>query len=96
MRKLSKVELEALKECFEQVVDLNTILPYDTIEGWKNNNYFEQEKNIVLLEYFGLDSLEFVELIMRIEKKFEISIPDERVESIKSLWDLKKIILKEI
>lgn len=38
------------------------------------------------------DSLDVVELIMAIEDEFNIAIPDEKIESIKTIGDLVKFI----
>ena len=40
----------------------------------------------------GADSLNIVEVIMGIEKEYEIEIPDEDVESLHTVGDLKKYI----
>ncbi|MCO6459925.1 MAG: acyl carrier protein [Saprospiraceae bacterium] len=38
-------------------------------------------------EHLGADSLDTVELIMELEKEFNISIPDEQAEQIKTVGD---------
>lgn len=40
----------------------------------------------------GADSLDVVELLMSIEDEFEIEIPDEETENIKTIGDLVKYI----
>ena len=40
----------------------------------------------------GADSLDFVELIMRFEEEFNIEIPDEGAEKIKTVGDAYKYI----
>ena len=40
----------------------------------------------------GADSLDVVELLMSIEDEFEIDIPDEEIENIKTIVDLVKYI----
>ena len=40
----------------------------------------------------GADSLDVVELLMSIEDEFEIDIPDEEIENIKTIGDLVKYI----
>ncbi len=40
----------------------------------------------------GADSLDVVELIMSIEDEFEIEVPDENIESIKTVGDLVNYI----
>jgi len=44
------------------------------------------EKN--LINDLGADSLDSVELIMSIEQKFDISIPDDAAENIKTVGDI--------
>ena len=41
-----------------------------------------------LVEDLGLDSLDYVNLILLIEEEFNCSIPDEEVEQIKTINDL--------
>ena len=40
----------------------------------------------------GADSLDVVELLMSIEDEFDVEIPDEEIESIKTIGDLVKYI----
>lgn len=44
----------------------------------------------------GADSLDIVELIMEFEKEFNISIPDEEAESIKTVKDAIKYLKKKV
>jgi len=46
------------------------------------------------VEDLGADSLDVVELVMALEEKFEIEIPDEDAESIKSVKDVVDYIEK--
>jgi acyl carrier protein len=39
------------------------------------------------IEDLGADSLDIVELVMAMEEEFEIEIPDEQAENIKSVGD---------
>jgi acyl carrier protein len=48
------------------------------------------DSNIV--EDFGADSLDVVDLVMEIEEQFEIEIPDEAVEKIKTVGDIVNYI----
>lgn len=43
-------------------------------------------------EDFNADSLDVVDLIMSIEDEFEVEVPDEAVEDIKTVGDLTKYI----
>jgi len=43
----------------------------------------------------GADSLDIVELIMEFEKEFNISIPDEEAESIKTVKDAIRYLKKK-
>ena len=40
----------------------------------------------------GADSLDVVDLVMALEDEFEVEIPDEAVESIKTVGDIVKYI----
>ena len=55
-----------------------------------------EEDNITvdtnIADDLGADSLDVVDLLMSIEDEFEIEIPDEEVENIKSVGQLVKYI----
>ncbi len=45
-----------------------------------------------ITEDLGADSLDVVDLVMSIEEEFDIEIPDEAVEEIKTVGDIVKYI----
>ncbi len=45
------------------------------------------------IDDLGADSLDMVELIMEMEKEFQITIPDDDAEQIKTVGDAEKYIL---
>lgn len=45
-----------------------------------------------IVDDLGADSLDVVELIMRLEEKFELEIPDEEAEKIQTVADAVKFI----
>ena len=45
-----------------------------------------------IVDDLGADSLDVVELIMRLEEKFDVEIPDEDAEKIQSVGDAVKFI----
>lgn len=47
------------------------------------------------LEDLGADSLDLVELVMAMEDEFGISIPDDKVEEIKTVQDAVNYIRRE-
>nr|WP_300767641.1 phosphopantetheine-binding protein [uncultured Acetatifactor sp.] len=51
-----------------------------------------------LVEYLGLDSMTFVQLIVDIEEEFEIEIPDEKlqIEYMRCYKNMRKSILEQI
>ena len=49
-------------------------------------------KEAMIVEDLGADSLDVVELIMRLEEKFEVEIPDEDAEKIQSVGDAVNFI----
>lgn len=48
------------------------------------------------IEDLGADSLDLVELIMALEEKFEVQIPDEDAEKVKTVGDAVRCIVKII
>ena len=44
----------------------------------------------------GIDSLEIFEIVMSLEEEFEIEIPNEDIEDIKSVEDISKYIESKI
>lgn len=55
----------------------------------------EEEKvtaEAVITDDLGADSLDVVDLVMSIEEEFDIEIPDEAVEDIKTVGDIVKYI----
>lgn len=58
---------------------------------------FEVEEDTVTMETtvaddLGADSLDIVEVLMSIEDEFDVEIPDEAIENIKSVGDLVNYI----
>lgn len=48
--------------------------------------------NSSLVDDLGADSLDIVELVMAMEEEFDLEIPDEEAEKIKSVGDVIKFI----
>ena len=48
------------------------------------------------IEDIGADSLDIVELIMELEEEFEITIPDDQAEKIKTVGEAIDYIQKEV
>ena len=63
----------------ERVIAVMTSLGYWDDIGKTSDN---------LDHYFGMDRLDHVELIMEIEKEFNIHIPDDTAEGFKTLDDI--------
>jgi len=49
-----------------------------------------------ILEDLGADSLDVVELVMAIEEEFDIEIPDEDAESMRTLGDVEKYVSERV
>ena len=45
-----------------------------------------------LSEYLGADSIDAVELIMKLEDSFNVSVSDEQAQSIKNVSDIVKLL----
>jgi acyl carrier protein len=54
---------------------------------------FRIEEKSSFINDLGADSLDMYELIVELEKEFEISIPDEDAERIRTIGDLNRYII---
>ena len=45
-----------------------------------------------IIDDLGADSLDLVDLVMSLEEEFDVEIPDEQVENIKTVSDIVKYI----
>ncbi len=52
--------------------------------------------NASITDDLGADSLDVVDLVMSFEEEFDIEIPDEQVENIKTVGDIVKYIEENI
>jgi len=57
-----------------------------------NVNPDEVKEESKFIEDLGADSLDVVELVMALEEKFDIEIPDDKAESILTVADAIKFI----
>ncbi len=69
--------LDEVKEIVAEQLGVN-------IDEIKEDSKFDED--------LGADSLDIVELVMALEEKFEIEIPDEATEKIKTVGDAVKFI----
>ena len=49
-----------------------------------------------ITEDLGADSLDVVDLVMSIEESFDVEIPDEEVENIKTVGDIVKYVENKV
>ena len=49
-----------------------------------------------ITEDLGADSLDIVDLVMSLEHEFDIEVPDEEVESIKTVGDIVRYIEQSV
>ena len=59
-----------------------------------NVNEGEEKPESKFVDDLGADSLDVVELVMALEEKFEIEIPDEEAEKIQTVGDVVAYIEK--
>ena len=52
----------------------------------------EVTENARFIEDLGADSLDLVELVMRFEEEFDIEIPDEDAEKLRTVQDVTKYL----
>lgn len=69
---------------FEKVRDI-IVEQLDVDEGAVN-------MDASIIDDLGADSLDVVDLVMSIEEEFDVEIPDEEVENIKTVGDIVKYI----
>ncbi|MBD5104081.1 MAG: acyl carrier protein [Ruminococcaceae bacterium] len=50
----------------------------------------------VIQDDLGADSLDIVDLVMSFEEEFDIEIPDDQVENIKTVGDIVKYIEENV
>ncbi len=60
-------------------------------------NQLDLEEDVVtpdalIVEELGADSLDIVDLIMSLEEEFDVEIPDDQIENIKTVGDVAKYI----
>ena len=69
---------------------------FEKVKAILSEQFDVEEDSITLdstiAEDLGADSLDIVDLLMSIEDEFEIEIPDEEVENIKTVGELVKYI----
>lgn len=53
-------------------------------------------ENASFIEDLGADSLDTVELIMKMEEEFDLDIPDEEAENLKTVNDVVKYISEKL
>jgi acyl carrier protein len=53
-------------------------------------------QNARIVEDLGADSLTVMEIIMAIEDRFDLSIPDDRLEKVKSVGDLYEALAEAL
>jgi acyl carrier protein len=56
----------------------------------------EVTPNASILDDLGADSLDVVELVMALEEEFDIEVPDEAVESIRTIGDMERYVTEHV
>ena len=52
----------------------------------------EVRKDASILDDLGADSLDVVELVMALEEAFDIEIPDDAVEEMRTIGDIQRFV----
>ena len=86
MSDFDKVDKEVIEKTFNQVKKI--VVEQLGVEP------DEVQMNSTFVDDLGADSLDIVELIMAFEEEFEIEIPDEKAEKIKTVEDVVKYIIE--
>ena len=53
-------------------------------------------KDASLLDDLGADSLDVVELVMSLEDTFDIEVPDEEVEGMRTIGDIEQYVVAHV
>ena len=77
-------EMEVLKMVFEKIRDI--VVEQLDVDADKVT------LSASITEDLGADSLDVVDLVMSLEEEFDMEIPDEAVENIKTIGDIVKYI----
>ncbi|MCG8591571.1 MAG: acyl carrier protein [Proteobacteria bacterium] len=56
----------------------------------------EVKSDANILDDLGADSLDVVELVMAIEEQFDLEIPDEDVESMRTIGDVERYVTERV
>jgi len=56
----------------------------------------EVTEDASILEDLGADSLDVVELVMALEETFDIEVPDEDVESMRTVGDVERYVSQRL
>jgi len=56
--------------------------------------FAEVTPEATILDDLGADSLDVVELVMELEEKFDIEIPDEDVERMRTVGDMERYVIE--
>jgi len=70
-----------------------------SLQSGKNVSYPKSSDAATLmldLNELGMDSLERMDLIMRIEEKFEVALPESEVLRCKNLSELSKLVRRSV
>ena len=52
----------------------------------------EVTKDASILDDLGADSLDLVELVMTLEEAFDIEVPDEAIEEMRTIGDVQRFV----
>lgn len=56
----------------------------------------EVTENASILEDLGADSLDVVEMVMMIEEAFDLEIPDEEIEVMRTIGDVERYVSEHV
>lgn len=74
-----------MEEQIKQLIAEHMGIPVRQVSPWAR-----------IIEDLGADSLDTIEIIMALEEKFRIDIPDEHIEKCKTVKDVVELVAKLI
>lgn len=75
--------------------DLTKERIFELLEGFSKIDGKEIQESSAYINDLGLDSLDVVEVLMEVEHEFNIQIPDEEADSLKSVSQTIDYIMKQ-
>ena len=99
VRTAGRKEPSLSKKCFKNRKGVYTMDTFERVSDIIGKRFELSETKLTeetTWEEIGADSIDLVDLISELEDEFEISIPDEKIEDLKTVGDVAHLIDEEM